>query len=418
MITAAQLHLFTPHAWPGYCDALAQGGTELTAAGLTTPLRIAHFLAQCAHETGGLTILRENTGWSGERMKALWPARFPLGKTDPRIILARRDPDEAPRKLANLAYSGRTELGNQGGDDGWNYRGGGLLQLTGRSAFRECGYAINIDLEGYPEYIEDPAISLRAALWFWGKRDLNRFADHNYGVTISNAINRGNPYSKHLPIGHEDRVRWFRHAWQVFGEGKPVSDPPELYLGARGQRVVRVQQQLKALGYQVGAEDGVFGPAMARAVAGFKLDARRTDTSMALEPDERVGPATLAAIDTAQPITLSRERSEATTKDLAEAGSTTVQTGRRAMVAGQAALYTGAAVASEKAGLLDTLTQSLSGISGLHITLVPALAALQWGVQHLLWLVLIVGGVWAYMSFRDVIWARVKSHQTGENLSK
>jgi len=417
MITAAQLHLFTPNAWQGYGDALIQGTTELTAAGITTPLRTAHFLAQCAHETGGLTILRESTGWSGERMKALWPARFPLGKTDPRIALARRD-DDAPRKLANLAYSSRSELGNQGGDDGWSYRGGGLLQLTGRSAFRECGYAINIDLESYPEHIEDPAIALRAALWFWGKHDLNRFADHNYGVTISNAINRGNPYSKHLPIGHDDRVRWFRHAWQVFGEGKPVSDPPDLYLGARGQRVLRVQQQLKALGYQVGAEDGVFGPAMARAVAGFKLDARRADPSMGLEPDERVGPATLAAIDTAQPISLSRERAEATAADLVEIGSTTVATGKKAMVAGQAALYTGAAIASEKTGLLDTLTQAMSGISGLHITLVPALAALQWGIRHLLWIALIVGGVWGWVAFRDVILARVRSHQTGENLSK
>jgi len=157
---------------------------------------------------------------------------------------------------------------------------------------------------------------------------------------------------------------------------------------------------------------------MARAVAGFKLDARRADPSMGLEPDERVGPATLAAIDTAQPISLSRERAEATAADLVEIGSTTVATGKKAMVAGQAALYTGAAIASEKTGLLDTLTQAMSGISGLHITLVPALAALQWGIRHLLWIALIVGGVWGWVAFRDVILARVRSHQTGENLSK
>lgn len=404
MIDQAKLLRFAPHAWEGYVTALVNGSADLEAAGINTPLRLSHFLAQCAHESMGFTVTRENTGWSGEQMKRLWPARFRLGAADPRIIAARGDEE----KLANLVY----------GKEGYRYRGGGIIQLTGRDNYAACGAAIGIDLETYPELIEDPVVALKAACWFWIINDLNRFADRNYGRAIGNAINRGNPFSAHEPIGAADRQKWFKWAWGIFGEGQQLPSQDTLYLGASGRKVLQVQTRLRDLGYAVGALDGVFGPAMARAVGGAKMDIRRrAGPRVDLEPEEGVGPLTCAALEEADPAPLSPERLQATEKDLA-ATSTTVQAGRRAKAAGQAALYTGLAAGADKAGVLDVLSGWSSQISGLHVTIAPALAAMQWGLKHALWLLLILGGVWGWIAFRDVILARLTAHRNGANLSR
>jgi putative chitinase len=173
----------------------------------------ATFLAQTAHETAGYVIARENTRWTPEQMCALWPGRFKT-RLDPRILACRGD----EQRLANLAYGGR--LGNVDADDGWAYRGGGFLQLTGRAAYHDAGSALGVDLEGMPELIEDAAISLNAALYYWTKLDINRFADRNYARAVGNAINRGNPFAKKEPIGAQTRARWLERAWKLFGDGK------------------------------------------------------------------------------------------------------------------------------------------------------------------------------------------------------
>ena len=402
MIDAAKLVTFAPHIWEGYTHAFVAGTAELDAAGINTPLRVSHFMAQCAHESTGFTIARENTRWTGDQMRRLWPKKFPLGPADPRILNARGD-DE---KLANLAY----------GKDGYKYRGGGIIQLTGRANYAAAGDATGVDLETYPEQIEDPAVALKAALWFWTSHDLNRFADHNYGRAIGNGINRGNPYSSHDPIGYEDRSRWFAWAWRTWGDGELPSQDT-LWLGAHGRKVLQVQTRLRDLGYPVGALDGVFGPAMARAVAGFKVDARRAGAVLEGE-DDSVGPATLAALDSAGPAPLSAERTGATERDLAAAGSTEVAAGRKGKAAGQAALYTGATLLADMLGVLDGIKRGLSSITALHATAVPALSALQWGLRYLLPIALIVGGVWAWRAFGDVIVARLTAHRSGANLGR
>src|SRR5262245_29827249 len=112
-VTLEELQQFTPHADPVFLQAIIEGAGALERAGITTPLRLCHFLGQCAHETGGFALHRELTTWTPEQMCALWPARFKT-KLDPRIIACRGD----EQKLANLAYSSNEKLGNLGGDDG------------------------------------------------------------------------------------------------------------------------------------------------------------------------------------------------------------------------------------------------------------------------------------------------------------
>jgi hypothetical protein len=244
---------------------------------------------------------------------------------------------------------------------------------------------------------------------------MNELADHNYGRAISNAINRGNPYSSRDPNGWGHRQQWFARAWAIWGEGQQLPPTDVIYLGADGRKVVQVQTRLRDLGYPVGAVDGVFGPAMARAVAGFKIDNR---AAHAVEPEEAVGPLTMAMLETAEPAPLSPERTEATAKDLAALGSTEVAAGQKAKAVGQAALYSGAAMGADMLGALDMVKHGLSSVSALQATAVPALAAVQWGLRNLLPLVLIVGGVWAWRTFGDVIVARLTAHQNGSNLGR
>lgn len=412
MITSDLILRFAPNAWQGHVQALVDGIGDLTVAGINTPLRWCHFLAQIAHESGDLTFTREDTRWSGAVMKRLWPQRFPLGATDPRIIACRGDPE----KLANLAYSNRADLGNLGENDGWDYRGGGLIQITGRSNFHAAGLAIGYDLEGQPELIENPTISLKVALWYWTRHELNGFADHNYGRAVSNAINRGSPYSSKEPIGYQHRGQRFVRAWAIWGAGLPLPTNEVLHLGAYDGKVTRIQGQLKELGYALGAQDGVYGPTMARAIAAFKADQVRAGTQ--LEPGDEIGPLTVAALDTAEPVQLSPDRTGATLADLGEAGSTEVRAGGQMQAVGGALTGIGALGAASQTGAMDFITAPLQAVSALRMTIVPALAAIQWGLNNLFWVALIIGGIYCWRSGWAVKAARLLAHQLGWNLSR
>jgi putative chitinase len=409
MLTKQKLRTFTAGAWDGYVDALVGGSGMLERAELNTPLRLAHFLAQCAHETGGLTIVRENTNWTPDQMCRLWPSRFK--PNDKRVSKCR-----GPEDKANLAYSDRGDLGNTGGDDGWAYRGGSLLQATGRACYREIGDAIGLDLEGQPELIEDPGVGLKAALYIWTRHDLNRYADRHYGRAVSNAINRGSPFSKYDPIGHQQREQWLSRAWAVFGDGR-LPDPSELHLGAYGAGVCSVQTRLKELGYPVGECDGVFGPALGRAVAAFKVDHKR-DFGVELEPDETVGALTHAALQVAQPIRFAPERNTATPADLVAKGSTEAKAGLQAQNAGKALLALGVAEGARRTGGLELVSDTFRQVAVVRSTLAPAVDAIQWGLRHM-GFVLVAGlGVWYWHTGHNVVMARLKAHIEGWNLSK
>jgi putative chitinase len=405
--TLEELQQFAQYANPNCLQAIVEGAAEMERMGINTPIRLAHFLGQCAHETNGFAVIREDTSWTAKQMCALWPSRFktPL---DPRIVMCKGDPD----KLANLAYSNRQDLGNTGGDDGWAYRGGGFIQITGRQNYKNAGDAIGVDLEGAPELIEDPGISLQAALWYWTKLNINALADLNYGRAVSNAVNRGYPYSSYEAIGRPGREKWTSRAWSIWGEGRPPM-PEELRKGAAGPLVGLLQSKLVGLGYAVGAQDNIYGPTLARAVAAFKADNGHTGE---LEPGDRIGAATWAALDIASPVAVSPERANATEQDLADKGSTEVAAGRKAKIAGQTMLYAGMAQGAAQTGLLGQATDMMVPVKAFHATLVPTLAAVQWGLSHAFWVAIVLGGVWFWTKGRHIISARLQAHRLGFNL--
>lgn len=134
---------------------------------INTPRRKAMFLAQVGHESGGLHYLREIWGPT--------PAQF--------------------------RYEGRADLGNMFPGDGSKFRGRGLIQITGRSNYFDCGNALNLPLQDHPEQLEQPVNAARSAAWFWQAHGLNELADNGDFMVITKRINGGlNGYAQRLAL--------------------------------------------------------------------------------------------------------------------------------------------------------------------------------------------------------------------------
>lgn len=424
-LSESQVLRFAPHALPVYVDALAQGGAAFEQWGIVTPQRMARFLGQCGAETGYLTIMREKTTWTLEQMCELWPERFNnvLGRRKIAAVLKRcEDQNVSPAyDLANLAYSDRGDLGNQGGDDGWNFRGGNLLQGTGRAWFQTIGTAIGVDLVNNPDLIEDGPVGLLTALHTWGSHDLNRFADRGYDQTIGCAINVGNPFASRQPIGWKKRLEATRRAMEVLGISEP--DQSELALGARGDRVLELQEKLQALNYHLGKADGVFGPETARQVASAKLDFKR-EVGGVVEAEEFVGSMTWDALAQMKPVEAGPERAmvgytkRQQVATLIERGSTEVATADNIQKVGTGLTVSGIAYGAKEIGVLDAVSLQMSKIGMLKSSLVPVVDGIGWALKHWFWLLVIAFGVWMYRSGWGMIGARIKAFVTRANLSK
>ncbi len=408
-LTEHELRQFAPNARGEYISALVNGIDALKSVGITKVRRLRPFLAVAAHETNGFTIVRENTTWTATQMCKLWPSRFKT-TLDPRIAACGRD----PIKLANLAYAKRDDIGNTGGNDGWDYRGGSFFQTTGRYNFRRIGVATGIDLENNPTHIENADLGLKAALYEWNKNGCNRFADRGYNRAIDNAINRGNPYDDDPPIGAASRVTWHKRALLLFPDSEGFLSG--LALGAYGSEVEVLQRKLKELNYGVGKIDKVFGPATARAVAAFKFDQRANKD---LEPDEIVGEKTWQCLNSAQPVVLVK-RSKTTAKELAKESETVA-----AAMEGQTATAAIAVVsigkgveAAADTGLLTGLTETFSWAPAMHSSMVPMVDAMSWGFRNLWWVVTLIAAVMIWRSKGKIIVARLRDHVRGWNLAR
>lgn len=220
---------------------------------IDTPLRIAHFLAQLAHESDGFSTCEEYA--------------------------------------SGAAYEGRRDLGNTEAGDGRRFKGRGLIQLTGRANYRKYGQAIGIDLVGNPERAAEPELSLKLACEYWTRTrgGLNRFADRDDLYSITRAINGGTN-------GLEDRRRYLgraklavaRVAAGELSDRGEAGAPQVLRRGCKGVDVERLQRLLQKAGLPV-AIDGDFGPGTDMAVKTFQK--RRK-----LVVDGIVGPSTWTAL--------------------------------------------------------------------------------------------------------------------------
>jgi putative chitinase len=168
---------------------------------INTPQRIAMFLAQVGHESGGLSVFSENLNYSGDRLKQIFPKYF---KTVNPAEYAKN-----PEKIANRVYASRMGNGDEASGDGFRFRGRGAIQLTGRTNYTTCGADLEVDLVNNPDWLEEPEGAIRSAAWFWDSRDLNQWADKGDVVTVTKKINGGT-------IGLEDRKELYEEALEIF----------------------------------------------------------------------------------------------------------------------------------------------------------------------------------------------------------
>jgi len=167
---------------------------------INTPLRQAAFIGQCQHESGNFKLLQENLNYSAKSLMAVWPSRFNAEKA--------AECERKPEKIANIVYGGR--MGNTEDGDGWKYHGRGLIQLTGKENYINCGNAIGVDLVNNPDLLTEPKYAALSAGWFWNKKGLNALSDAKDYKTMTQRINGGT-------LGLEDRIHHIEKAVQLLG---------------------------------------------------------------------------------------------------------------------------------------------------------------------------------------------------------
>jgi putative chitinase len=170
---------------------------------INTPQRVAAFIAQCAHESGGFKALKENLNYKAASLRRVFPKYFP----DDSIAAAYANKGEM---IANRVYANRMGNGDEHSGDGYRYCGRGLVQLTGKDNYSWFAASLEMPVEEVPEYLATFEGAVQSACWFWETNNLNQWADKDDILTMTKRINGGT-------IGLEDRKKHYEHAKHVFG---------------------------------------------------------------------------------------------------------------------------------------------------------------------------------------------------------
>lgn len=148
--------------------------------GIDSSPRIACFLGQCGYESGMFQIMAENTNYThAERLVAV----FGMSMADALRLAGK------PQAIANFVYAGRNGNGNEASGDGWNYRGRGPIELTGKRSYAYAGAALGLDLVTTPDVAAEPSAGCMTAAWFWHVNNLNVKADAGDVDGITRTVN-------------------------------------------------------------------------------------------------------------------------------------------------------------------------------------------------------------------------------------
>jgi putative chitinase len=170
--------------------------------GINTPIKLAHFLAQCGHESGGFKVTSENLNYSAEGLKTTFKKYFPT-------VQAATPFAKNPEKIANKVYANRMGNGNEASGEGYKFRGRGFIQLTGKDNYKAFGAAIGIDLISNPDLVATNYALLSAA-WFFHKNSLRKCIDASAAsvLAVTKSVNGGT-------IGLEDRKKHFKEYYDL-----------------------------------------------------------------------------------------------------------------------------------------------------------------------------------------------------------
>ncbi len=170
---------------------------------INTPLRVAHFIAQCAHESGNFVFIKENLNYKAASLRKVFGKYFPTDELAAQYA-------NKPQMIANRVYANRMGNGDEASGDGWRYCGRGLIQLTGKDNYTFFAGSLGITVEEASEYLETFEGAAQSACWYWEQNNLNRFADANDVKGLTRAINGGY-------IGLADRESHTAHALHILG---------------------------------------------------------------------------------------------------------------------------------------------------------------------------------------------------------
>ena len=172
--------------------------------GINTPLRLAHFLAQCGHESGGFRVTSENLNYSAKGLNGIFKKYFPTE------AIAKQY-ERKPEKIANKVYANRMANGSEASGDGYKFRGRGYIQLTGRDNYTQFGKSIGEDMTANPDKVAGQYALLSAA-WFFTKNGLHKMADGGSSdavvTSITKRVNGG-------VIGLKDRIAHFKEYYNL-----------------------------------------------------------------------------------------------------------------------------------------------------------------------------------------------------------
>jgi putative chitinase len=171
--------------------------------GIDTPQRVAAFIAQAAHESGGFTALHENLNYRAVTLRKVFPKYFPTDDMAAQYA-------QQPERIANRVYANRMGNGPEESGDGFRYCGRGLIQLTGQQNYQNFADSIETPLEQIPDFLQTFEGAVQSACWFWENNNLNQYADTDDILTMTKRINGGT-------IGLEDRKKHYEHAKHVVG---------------------------------------------------------------------------------------------------------------------------------------------------------------------------------------------------------
>lgn len=395
MVTKAELKKFVPGAAAGLVDAVVSNWSKAEEAGINTPLRVQHFLSNIAVETGGLKQIVENMNYTTvAQLRKTWPSRF---KSDAAAAPFVRN----ARALANKVYGGRMGNAPAPSNDGYDFRGGGMMQTTGREGYRKMGFEEN------PGLLQtDPVVAFETAVREWKKRGCNMLADADNTIAVRKAINGGTNGLDHV----RSYLKKAKSVWPDDGSmalPKAPAKVPAKDPGKADQHTLKaVQLRLIELGYpEVGKADGKWGTRTRTAILGFRSD---HGLPLVAQVDEQL----LATLMAAQKRPVSEARAHTTVGDLRVAGSQKVAAADRVGLAGGALTATGALAGI--GGSIEDLQGELGKFQNLFDTIEPLVEFVKSSAPILL---LALG---AYVVYQQVVLKRrmVEDYREGKYVGR
>lgn len=175
----------------------------MRSSGIVTARRAGMFIGQCAVESVGFAIMVEDLDYSAERLCQVWPTHFP-------DIAAAQACAGNPEGLANEVYAGRLGNGDPASGDGWRFRGGGLIQITGRYNYQRFADAVRQPIDQAAAWVRTPAGAAASACWYWSNNRINGWAD-DWKITVATRIINGSLQ------GIGDRIAACNAALKAFG---------------------------------------------------------------------------------------------------------------------------------------------------------------------------------------------------------